>query len=1754
MSNLRQQNASSANYKAEASDFQFLSFLGSGNFGTTSRERNKANGLSVAIKSVMSLYIERKISNKINLVRNLSHPAISTLQHVIFPGGSCLNHYRFVSEFLDKGSLANLYVNMPFSKFRQFWTQQKKASIAFNIAVAMQYLHHCGFIHGFLSSSNVLFDKNSQLKINDFWYTLFLPDKSQKFLSGAKALYSAPERFGMRPLTNKVDVFSYGMILFELVYEFPLNQKDVILQHQILSMAYSKENRRPDISPPLHRLIFKCLSINPEDRPSFDYIIANFFNDQDPLFSGVNFIYHPTNCLYLLKNNIYQMSRINLYDTGDIPITLNNAESIKQFAESHNNAKALFIYGKLTNNLVYVKVAADKGNKSAQFYYACQIRELCKQNYLKENNLVDDSSIDEKKIEQIIMSNKTVFNEILKYLKMSADQNYVKALELYSEYTEDEEEKLSYLKKAADLGSIKSQIQYAKLTHCYYYLIMAAHKHNSEALFLLAQCEEKGEKPHFDTESASIPITERFSITDAYKYLEEKTSKVIFKDLSSAIDHYDEAAILNNLDAISRLETIGNTGSKLVSKAEMIFKQNDPEKTDSLVLYALMILSGCFNVKKNVQEAARILRLAAEVTDNPDAQYQLYEIYHVYSNTKEINMESEEAINFLKKAADHGHVKASVAYAKCLLDKSVNNSRIYFHRISESLNDNYNIDDDSYLQSDSDSLISSSTSYDDKEFDNIMRLSPKETISHSITTDNKLDISNVENRKCITENSNEEHTIKDFFYYFRYAANMGDIEAILLYINSIQKFHEIKDIIFEIGIYYKLAANRGDYYCQFHYGQMLEVGQGVEEEDINEALYYYKLAAKQGSPSAMLSIAHIYEGHGMDQYETNKKFLIAGVHGEAQAMNILGDKYAKGLGAEINWQKALLYFQIAAFLGDHEAQSKYGYYLTLYNHENDELVNEGISFMILSLSHNYNFFENNYYNLIDDSSESDNESFFEEQLDNSVMVAQWLAFLYLNKKLKIYDLNEAAICLKEAIHLGGDESLFYLGDVYKSMGKISKAESIYLLGQQKGITKCFSKAAKIYERDKNNIIKAAQLYEAAGVDNPIYFLHAAKLYDKILNEKSCFKFQRNPKQVSDDLKIGVLELQNKLYELYSKAVVADDSKFWAHYRMGQILIDSMKQRDAQLGITLLQESANAKNSYAIYEIAKFIKRIISQNQSKDYIFNIIKSIIRNQSQSQYQNIIDIIDPNEINQFGTNLVHSLIKKSAKLGNSKAKVEYSNYLIHSNPNKALKLLHESIKQNEPSAFMKLGDLYENGIIVPQNISNAIYLYIDDDGYLNPIFYARRSLLLKEKKFNDVLEPSNENFTSIYDNQEVCLLYNSILQSNDIKLNLQKLKSMSIHGNLFAGRALGQIYAGCENVPRDIGLAIKYFRYTSNLINHSTDVSTESLTCKLSMLLVENGMIDSALEYLSLLKSDQAKLLNAMLKYNKSSIISGVEINSLYSSKDYFASDENHILSKNIPLKSFNREELSQILNYENNKLCNNPYAMYNKGIIMAQDYASQEKIENGLFLMNDTINEINDPAILYSYAETLINLDKNDPVALKYLEEAATQGCIKAIRLISNLYRESNPKLVSHYIEIGSSLGDHFSMFWRAKELIEQNNILDAKSLLKVVSQSNGNASYLLGKVYEEEKKYQKAIMYYDKSSCMGIHSSLLRIAYLHHLNGNIEKSFLFNQKAFELGIEGSKQFNCINQDFLEYLSQLPGPDDSLCSIRQSDFEI
>ncbi|OHT15867.1 hypothetical protein TRFO_13698 [Tritrichomonas foetus] len=1667
-----------------AMNFQFLEVIGGRNFGTTSRERNKKNGTFVTFKTIPSFFIERRMSNVgiLSIVYQFSklfHPAIATIQGVIFPDRDCTSHYRFVGEYYERGSLADLYNGYPMSKSPDFWTPTRKAIIAFGIAAGMQFLQHTGYTHGYLTPSNVVFDRNFHPHVNDFWYNIFIPEKNQRFITGPYSIYSAPERFRLEQQTNRGDVFSYGMILFELAYDFPLIDNDKYSQQKILSMVYSNELKSPYVTPKLQRLIFKCLSLNPIDRPSFDYVVGSFFDDHDPLFAGTNFVEFSVYRLCVLQNHIYQMSHVNTFDTGNIPVLPQNAEYLRRYAEMSGNPKALYQYGKLTNNYDFIKIAADKGNKSAQFWYST---------YLENTNK----------------------EESMKYLVASADQNHVKALEKLAELTNSDE----HLKRAADLGSPRAQVKFALKTNHLYYLKMAADKHDSEALYLLAKHEETGSPLHFDEEDAKIPITMKMNPNDAFQFLNEKTQSVIYKNLCSAIIHYNEAAVLNNSDAISRLESISSNGSKLVTRAESIFKQNDPKKVDELIMYALMILAGCFSVERNVHEASRILSLAAQITNNPDAQFQLYDLFNKPGIKIEAPKNSDEAITYLKNSAYQGHTKAALQFGQYLFAAS-----------------NYSIND----------FI-------------------------------------------------EQGTIK----YFRHAANMGDVDAMVTYANFVQTIKGLESPTNESALYYKLAASRGSLPAQFNYGQLLELGAGIPH-NIPEALYYYKLAAKQGYGGAMLAIAQLYDQHkelNIDEREIMKRYLIAGSHGESRAMYIVGERYSYGQGVEIDIQRALLYYQIASFLGDMSAQFKYGDYLVKSYMNAPEYVTEGFAFLLLALSQ-----ENNT----------------QESMKIRILASQSLAKLFMNKKLKIYNLKKARFWFQESLKLGDFEALTYIGDIYHMKGKFPVAFGAYSTGQQEGVMSCYSRLAKYYENGivcGKDLKKAAEYYEIAGETNQKYFLNAAKVYDQIklydmkknqlslktlrINSKKDHDSNKNQNVDDDDYDYDyydydvddddffnnfdddfLADVDNKISLLYTKSIPLNDTKRLAHLRMGQILLECKSPTDVKMAEALLQESAKYGNPDAFLALST----ITNNPDSKSYY---------------------------------------IKQAAKYGNPKAKALHAMALIDSNPSKALRLLWEAKSAKEPEAFMKIAELCETGRVLQRDISRAINLYITADVLHHPT--AKSNAIRLIHVLNSGIS-DNHFMSSPFFSEEIKKLAFNILYDIEKKAAIEKLRNMAIRGNWQAQIIIGHIYSGCENVPRNLDLAIECFRYAINA--EINEISTIEAMIKLASILVEKGMIDSAFGILDLAKSKgsrEASILKIILTLTGNSL-----------SLNDVKFDGNHIFTKQIKFTGIEKNDLKELMKQNFSKqLVQNPYVMHNTGIALTggfenqryknkdneinilndiqssdnQSYYSQssdiqstdihsndiqsidtqlndnfnytengefnykneetsiDDIERGLYYLHESADKTGDPYLQFSYAKELIAQNPDDQIAIHYLEMSANQGCTEAARLLVKINDGKDSQTVSYYVKMGADLGDRYLMFRRAKELIELGEMHEAKHLLMVVARSNGRAAYLLALLYEEgeklKKNYQKAFDYYNAASALGIHISLERMGYLLAVGGfglaqDEKRALHIIRKASCIGIGKAVFTVSVNQEFKDYIAKVSKPSHRFCEIIEEEFE-
>ncbi|KAI6695937.1 hypothetical protein NL676_023647 [Syzygium grande] len=139
------------------------------------------------------------------------------------------SEHALVYEYMNNGSL--FYHRHTFSTSALMsWTTQIK--VALHVARGMEYLHEFAcprIVHGDLKSANILLDKSWTAKVSDFGSSKLLPENevsdSGHFFGGTVG-YLAPEYISSNRLTTKSDVYSYGIVLLELLSGRKALQRD----------------------------------------------------------------------------------------------------------------------------------------------------------------------------------------------------------------------------------------------------------------------------------------------------------------------------------------------------------------------------------------------------------------------------------------------------------------------------------------------------------------------------------------------------------------------------------------------------------------------------------------------------------------------------------------------------------------------------------------------------------------------------------------------------------------------------------------------------------------------------------------------------------------------------------------------------------------------------------------------------------------------------------------------------------------------------------------------------------------------------------------------------------------------------------------------------------------------------------------------------------------------------------------------------------------------------------------------------------------------------------------------------------------------------------------------------------------------------------------------------------------------------------------------------------------------------------------
>lgn len=280
-------------WEINASELQFTTRLGEG----TSAQVFKGTyrGQDVAIK-VLKEKAEAKVleefKKEFEIMSSLRSPHV-----VFFYGATTKPSLCMVLEFCHKGALYDVLSDM---RENITWSNVFKASI--DTIKGLLCLHNWKpqIVHRDMKSLNLLVDENWTVKVCDFGTSRFTSGTGVDLstlgkLRGTYA-YCAPEVYFGKSFTPKSDIYSFGVILWELAfrcitgtYEQPFSEfKQIVFDFQIIIQSAKKDSRPtiPEKCPTAFSdLINRCWHKDPDSRPTTDEVLQQL-RDLEKLYSA----------------------------------------------------------------------------------------------------------------------------------------------------------------------------------------------------------------------------------------------------------------------------------------------------------------------------------------------------------------------------------------------------------------------------------------------------------------------------------------------------------------------------------------------------------------------------------------------------------------------------------------------------------------------------------------------------------------------------------------------------------------------------------------------------------------------------------------------------------------------------------------------------------------------------------------------------------------------------------------------------------------------------------------------------------------------------------------------------------------------------------------------------------------------------------------------------------------------------------------------------------------------------------------------------------------------------------------------------------------------------------------------------------------------------------------------------------------------------------------------------------------------------
>ena len=294
--------------------------IGKGSFSTIYKCRHNITNKIYALKEITIDKNKNKkklsIKKEFEIMRKLNHTNIVKIHDVIID--TQLNNIYFIMDYYENGDLSHFLNKQPLKeKFTRKYMKQ--------LSNGLKYLLDNNILHRDLKPQNILLSKNYDIKITDFGFaTYYTKDTIINTLCGSP-MYMAPEIITRNGYDYKSDLWSVGIILYEMLHGYtPFNVQNFI---ELIKEIKKKDIQiKVDVSEDCRELIYSLCKTNPYERISWNDFFNHRWFDNDEILTDENTLFNFNFNSSLPNINKFNINEKQFCSFRHKSITSNNLE------------------------------------------------------------------------------------------------------------------------------------------------------------------------------------------------------------------------------------------------------------------------------------------------------------------------------------------------------------------------------------------------------------------------------------------------------------------------------------------------------------------------------------------------------------------------------------------------------------------------------------------------------------------------------------------------------------------------------------------------------------------------------------------------------------------------------------------------------------------------------------------------------------------------------------------------------------------------------------------------------------------------------------------------------------------------------------------------------------------------------------------------------------------------------------------------------------------------------------------------------------------------------------------------------------------------------------------------------------------------------------------------------------------------------------------------------------------------------------